>query len=161
MYKIPKGLEHYQEIFQKELPLKDLIKFFIGTDKDYRITSRDSYMGDISDPEVILEYGIYPVFVQGKVQVKDKLEKALLEMSKSHQALALYQVVQFLNGENMLLNYYESLPFYLNREEILSNIKIAMANEHIRQDMKEYKSGEFAHYKDSMLDMVERTIDTF
>ncbi|EHI69459.1 NAD glycohydrolase inhibitor [Streptococcus ictaluri] len=161
MYKIPKGLEDYQKIFQEERSLKEFITFFIGKDKNYRITKRDSYMGDISDPEVILEYSIYPLYIKGKTQLKEKVEEALLEMSKSGKALYIYQVVQFINGENMLLNYYEELPFYLNRDQILSHVKQALADDHIRQEMKTYKTGEFAHYKDTMLDMVERIMDTF
>ncbi|HEQ1278307.1 TPA: NAD glycohydrolase inhibitor [Streptococcus pyogenes] len=161
MYKVPKSLEHYQKMFQKEVTVNDLKKYLIGSDKEYRITRRDSYMGDISDTEVILEYGVYPAFIKGYTQLKANIEEALLEMSNSGQALDIYQAVQTLNAENMLLNYYESLPFYLNRQSILANITKALKDAHIREAMVHYKLGEFAHYQDTMLDMVERTIETF
>ncbi|KPJ22778.1 NAD glycohydrolase toxin immunity factor [Streptococcus phocae] len=161
MYQTPSGYDEYKQLFNQDLQPSELVPYFIGDTEFYRINNRDSFMSDISDAEVILEYGIYPAFLNGKTQIKENVEKALVEMSLSKQPLCVYQAVQFLNAENMLRQYYETVPFTLEQKEILANIKASLQTDEMKNDMTHYKVGEFANYQDSMLDMVERIILTF
>ncbi|WP_444811507.1 NAD glycohydrolase toxin immunity factor, partial [Streptococcus canis] len=53
------------------------------------------------------------------------------------------------------------VPFTVDQEPILTNIKVALSNEDLKNKMKTYQIGEFACYQDSMFDMLERVLLTF
>ncbi|MDO5365994.1 MAG: NAD glycohydrolase inhibitor [Streptococcus dysgalactiae] len=161
MYNCPKGYEQYATLFNKPLSKSELIRYFVGQDKTHRLTNRDSLMSDISDLEFILEYCLYPTFLQGKKDIKELVQEALVDMSVSNDPIQVYQALLFLNSQKMMLNYYETVPFTVNPEPILTNIKTALSNTDLKNKMKTYQVGEFACYQDSMFDMLERVLLTF
>ncbi|EIQ82106.1 UNVERIFIED_CONTAM: NAD glycohydrolase inhibitor [Streptococcus canis] len=161
MYNCPNGYEQYVALFNKSLSKRELIRYFVGQDKTHRLTSRDSLMSDISDSEFIFEYCLYPSFLQGKTEIKELVQEALLEMSVSNDPIQVYQALLFLNSQKLMLRYYETVPFTVDQEPILTNIKVALSNEDLKNKMKTYQIGEFACYQDSMFDMLERVLLTF
>lgn len=161
MYNCPSGYEKYIPLFNKTLDKETLTHYFVGQDKKYRLNNRESLMSDISDTEFILEYCLYPVFLQGKTDIKDLTQETLLNMSTSNDPIQIYQALLFLNSQNMLLQYYEAVPFIIEQEPILSNIKKALGDTTLVNKMKTYQVGEFAQYKDSLFDTLERVLQTF
>ena len=132
------------------------IKCFIGEDKLYRMTSRNSIITTLTDPNVLLEYCIYPLFTKGDIEIGKRSKDILLEMASSENVIYIYQAVKFVYSQDKLIKKYNKLPIIIDVCEI-APILLEKINV-MQKEMKEYKSGEFALYSKSIYDMMQGMI---
>lgn len=57
MYKKPnqKMIDQYFQLYEKAKKNNNIKACYLGVDKQFRITNKDSYVSTVTDPEVILE----------------------------------------------------------------------------------------------------------
>lgn len=151
-------IDRYLVIFQKAEANGKLRECFVGEDKEYRINNRDSYISSVTDPEVLLEFVLYPLYVDGNISVKGRLLNILLEFVQSNKPLEYYQAFSFLCGEMMLSKVYGEIPFELFDESI-ARVMMDRLSE-MADKLKQYKDGDFGKYKNTMYDMVCEIINS-
>ena len=95
------------------------IDAFLGIDPEYRIGHRDSYYQDITDTHILIEYSLYPIYVEGDFDIPDRIFDILKELASSQDIIHLYQVVSFIKKQEDLLEEYDSLPFIIDAEAIV------------------------------------------
>ena len=71
-----KAIENYREL-----------DAFLGTDAEYRIGHRDSYYQDITDVHILLEYSLYPIYVEGDFDIPDRISDILKELASSQDII--------------------------------------------------------------------------
>lgn len=134
-------IDRYLLIFKKAEANGKLRECFVGEDKEYRINSRDSYISSVTDPEVLLEFVLYPLYVDGNISVKGILLNTLLEFVQSNNPLEYYQAFSFLCGEMMLSKVYGELPFVLFDESLARVMRDRLSE--MAENLKQYRDGDF------------------
>lgn len=92
---------------------------FLGIDPEYRIGHRDSYYQDITDTHILIEYSLYPIYVEGDFDIPNRTFNILKELASSQDIIHLYQVVSFIKKQEDLLEEYVTLPFIIDVESIV------------------------------------------
>ena len=63
-------IEQYLQLYKKAKENRDIKACYLGVAKQFRIISRDSYISTLTDPEVMLEYVLYPQYCEGNIKIK-------------------------------------------------------------------------------------------
>ena len=92
---------------------------FLGIEPEYRIGHRDSYYQDITDVHILLEYSLYPIYLEGDFDIPDRILDILKELASRQDIIHLYQVVSFIKYQEDLLEEYDALPFIIDVENIV------------------------------------------
>lgn len=149
-------VDKYIRIYQNAKNDGNEIQCLIGIDSRYRMTTRDSYLDCMTDPDVVFEYCLYPMYLSGDTGVKKDIEEELIKMSNSNDVLEVFQAFRFVMSQDMLNKVYINIPFLVDFTEI-SKILMARINE-FEAEMKNYEQGNVDIYGDSLWDEVERII---
>lgn len=72
---------------------------YIGTDKNYRIYTKDSYYDNISDMDALLELCIYPIYINGHHEIEQEVKKIITNMTNSNDILQIYQVFNLIMSQ--------------------------------------------------------------
>lgn len=160
MYKKPNQLmlNHYTERYQRARDDGELLKCVIGNDSEYRINSRDSYYANISDPEIILEYVLYPQYVDGDIGVEIEIKRVLEQLAMSENALCYFQAFSFVSAEMMMKKYFGEIPFSVVSGELIAILKNRLAS--MSDKLQTYNEGDFGSYQNTMFDTVQTIIET-
>ncbi|HFI0743673.1 TPA: NAD glycohydrolase toxin immunity factor [Streptococcus suis] len=153
-YKKPnqKMMGRYLSIYQRAQAEGKTRECYLGQDKDYRIISRDSYICSVTDPEVLLEFVLYPLYVDGTVNVKSELLSYISDFILSENPIEYYQAYSFLCGEMMLTKVYGDIPFRIFDRSIA---KVMYDRLHkMENKLQNFKEGDFGKYKNTMYDMI-------
>ena len=118
-YRLKKDTEWDIMRYKKAIENHREIDAFLGIDPEYRIGHRDSYYQDITDTHVLIEYSLYPIYVEGDFDIPDRTFNILKELASSQDIIHLYQVVSFIKKQEDLLEEYDSLPFIIDVEAIV------------------------------------------
>lgn len=118
-YRLKKDTEWDIMRYKKAIENHREIDAFLGIDPEYRIGHRDSYYQDITDTHVLIEYSLYPIYVEGDFDIPDRTFNILKELASSQDIIHLYQVVSFIKKQEDLLEEYDSLPFIIDAEAIV------------------------------------------
>ena len=118
-YRLKKDTEWDIMRYKKAIENHREIDVFLGIDPEYRIGHRDSYYQDITDTHVLIEYSLYPIYVEGDFDIPDRTFNILKELASSQDIIHLYQVVSFIKKQEDLLEEYDSLPFIIDAEAIV------------------------------------------
>ena len=123
-YKL-KNKENYQN-FVKDY--REIMKegkeaeVFLGTDAKYRFRQRDSYEVDSTDIGVLMEYCLYPLYVEGDRDIARRTFDILKEFSLSNDLMRLKKVMKYISIQSKWVKKYTSLPFVIETDELVRNI---------------------------------------
>ena len=124
IYKL-KNKENYQN-FVKDY--REIMKegkeaeVFLGTDAKYRFRQRDSYEVDSTDIGVLMEYCLYPLYVEGDEDIARRTFDILKDFSLSTDLVKLDKVTDYISMQGSRLRRYTSLPFVIETDELVRNI---------------------------------------
>ena len=123
-YKL-KNKENYQN-FVKDY--REIMKegkeaeVFLGTEAKYRFRKRDSYDVDSTDIGVLMEYCLYPLYVEGDRDIARRAFDILKDFSLSVDLVKLDKVTDYISMQGSRLRRYTSLPFVIETDELVRNI---------------------------------------
>ena len=123
-YKL-KNKENYQN-FVKDY--REIMKegkeaeVFLGTEAKYRFRQRDSYDVDSTDIGVLMEYCLYPLYVEGDRDIARRTFDILKDFSLSADLVKLDKVTDYISMQGSRLRRYTSLPFVIETDELVRNI---------------------------------------
>ena len=123
-YKL-KNKENYQN-FVKDY--REIMKegkeaeVFLGTEARYRFRQRDSYEVDSTDIGVLIEYCLYPLYVEGDKDIARRTFEILKDFSLSIDLVKLDKVTDYISMQGSRLRRYTSLPFVIETDELVRNI---------------------------------------
>ena len=123
-YKL-KNKENYQN-FVKDY--REIMKegkeaeVFLGTEAKYRFRQRDSYDVDSTDIGVLMEYCLYPLYVEGDRDIARRAFDILKDFSLSVDLVKLDKVTDYISMQGSRLRRYTSLPFVIETDELVRNI---------------------------------------
>ena len=123
-YKL-KNKENYQN-FVKDY--REIMKegkeaeVFLGTKAKYRFRQRDSYEVDSTDIGVLMEYCLYPLYVEGDKDIARRTFEILKDFSLSVDLVKLDKVTDYISMQGSRLRRYTSLPFVIETDELVRNI---------------------------------------
>ena len=123
-YKL-KNKENYQN-FVKDY--REIMKegkeaeVFLGTEARYRFRQRDSYELDSTDIGVLMEYCLYPLYVEGDRDIARRTFNILKYFSLSVDLVKLDKVTDYISMQGSRLRRYTSLPFVIETDELVRNI---------------------------------------
>ena len=157
-YKKPNAnmIDEYMKPYLKAKEQNNIQRCFLGEDKKFRINNKDSYIKNLTDPTVLLEYVIYPLYLDGDTTVKEELIDTILQFADSTYPIEFYHASSFLCGEEMLLKLYKELPFVVFDKTIAKRMSGRL--EEMRLPMQNYKEGDFGKYMNTMYDIVQGII---
>ena len=124
IYKL-KNKENYQN-FVKDY--REIMKegkeaeVFLGTEPKYRFRQRDSYDVNSTDIGVLMEYCLYPLYVEGDEDIARRTFDILKEFSLSTDLVKLDKVTDYISMQGSRLRRYTSLPFVIETDELVRNI---------------------------------------
>ena len=124
-YKKPnqKMIEQYLQLYKKAKENKDIKACYLGVDKQFRIISRDSYISTLTDPEVMLEYVLYPQYCEGNIKIKAEVLDMMISFTQSNNAIELYQAFSFLSAEMMMCKFFGEIPFVIFEKKLAKMMK--------------------------------------
>ena len=123
-FEIPK-LKDYQN-FVKDY--REIMKegkeaeVFLGTEAKYCFRQRDSYDLDSTDIGVLMDYCLYPLYVEGDRDIARRTFDILKDFSLSIDLVKLDKVTDYIFIQNRRLRRYTSLPFVIETDELVRNI---------------------------------------
>ena len=123
-YKL-KNKENYQN-FVKDY--REIMKegkeaeVFLGTEPKYRFRQRDSYELDSTDIGVLIEYCLYPLYVEGDKDIARRTFEILKDFSLSVDLVKLDKVTDYISMQGSRLRRFTSLPFVIETDELVRNI---------------------------------------
>lgn len=153
-YKKPnhKMKEQYLWIYEKAKESKDIKACYLGVNKQFRIISRDSYISTVTDPEVMLEYVLYPQYFEGNIKIKAEALDMMISFIQSNNAIELYQAFSFLSAEMMMCKFFGEIPFVIFDKKLAKMMKKKALE--IKNSLISFKDGDFGKYKASMYDVI-------
>ena len=95
---------------------------FLGTDAKYRIRERDSYELDSTDIGVLIEYCLFPLYVEGDEDIAKRTFDILKEFSLSNDLMNLKKVTQYISNQKWFVTNYYDIPFVIETDELVRNI---------------------------------------
>lgn len=149
-YKKPnqKMIDRYLQSYEKAKEDKDIKACYLGLDRQFRIVSRDSYISTLTDPEVMLEYVLYPQYCDGNIEIKAEVFGMMVYFIQSDNAIELYQAFSFLCAEMMMSKFFGKMPFTIFDKELAKVMKEKVVK--MKNSLISFKDGDFGKYKTSM-----------
>ena len=95
---------------------------FLGTNARYRIRQRDSYEGDSTDIDVLMEYCLFHLYAEGDKDIAKRTFDILKDFSLSIDLMRLKKVTQYISIQNSFLIEYSNLPFVIETDELVINV---------------------------------------
>lgn len=153
-YKKPnqKMINQYLRIYEKSKENNDIKACYLGLDKQLRIVSRDSYISTLTDPEVMLEYVLYPQYCDGNIEIKAEVFGMMVSFIQSDNAIELYQAFSFLCAEMMMSKFFGKIPLTIFDKELAKVMKEKVVK--MKNSLISFKDGDFGKYKTSMYDVI-------
>ena len=111
-------VKHYLEVMREGKEAQA----FLGTEVKYRFRQRDSYELDSTDIGVLMEYCLYPLYVEGDRDIARRTFAILKDFSLSVDLVKLDKVTDYIFIQNRRLRRYTSLPFIIETDELVKNI---------------------------------------
>ena len=111
-------VKHYLEVMEEGKEAEA----FLGTETKYRFRQRDSYEVDSTDISVLIEYCLFPLYVEGDEDIARRTFEILKDFSLSIDLVKLDKVTDYISIQNWFLTEYSNLPFVIETDELVRNI---------------------------------------
>ena len=108
-------VKHYLEMMKEGKEAEA----FLGTEDKYRFRQRDSYDLDSTDIGVLMEYCLYPLYVEGDKDIEIRTFEILKEFSLSIDEKKIWQVTEYLLLQDFILAEYKPLPFEIDTRKLV------------------------------------------
>ena len=95
---------------------------FLGTEAWYRFRQRDSYELDSTDIGVLMEYCLYPLYVEGDRDIARRTFDIMKYFSLSNDLMKLKKVTQYISNQKWFVTNYYDIPFVIETDELVRNI---------------------------------------
>ena len=135
-YKL-KNKENYQNFvkdYREIMKEGKEAKVFLGTEARYRFRQRDSYELDSTDIGVLMEYCLYPLYVEGDRDIARRTFAILKDFSLSNDLMKLKKVTQYISNQKWFVTNYYDIPFVIETDELVRNI--IESTSHLSDDQK-------------------------
>ena len=111
-------VKHYLEVMKEGKEAEA----FLGTETKYRFRQRDSYELDSTDISVLMEYCLFPLYIEGDEDIVRRTFDILKDFSLSIDLVKLDKVTDYISIQNWFLTEYSNLPFVIETDELVRNI---------------------------------------
>ena len=111
-------VKHYLEVMKEGKEAEA----FLGTEDKYRFRQRDSYELDSTDIGVLMEYCLYPLYVEGDRDIARRTFDILKDFSLSNNLMKLKKVTQYISNQKWFVTNYYDIPFVIETDELVRNI---------------------------------------
>ena len=118
----PKEYESFVNFYRSVMEEGKEEEAFLGTDAKYRIRERDSYELDSTDIGVLIEYCLYPLYVEGDRDIARRTFEILKDFSLSNDLMKLKKVTQYISNQKWFVTNYYDIPFVIETDELVRNI---------------------------------------
>ena len=118
----PKDYQHFVTHYREVMREGKEDQAFLGTEAWYRFRQRDSYELDSTDIGVLMEYCLYPLYVEGDRDIARRIFDILKDFSLSVDLVKLDKVTDYISMQGSRLRRYTSLPFVIETDELVRNI---------------------------------------
>ena len=124
----PKDYESFINFYRNVMREGKEKEAFLGTDAKYRIWQRDSYELDSTDIGVLIEYCLYPLYVEGDRDIARRTFEILKDFSLSNDLMKLKKVTQYISNQKWFVTNYYDIPFVIETDELVRNIIESISN---------------------------------
>ena len=118
----PKDYQSFINFYRNVMDEGKEEEAFLGTNPKYRIWQRDSYELDSTDILVLMEYCLYPLYMEGDRDIARRTFNILKYFSLSVDLVKLDKVTDYISMQGSRLRRYTSLPFVIETDELVRNI---------------------------------------
>ena len=118
----PKDYQNFVKDYREIMKEGKEAEVFLGTEAKYRFRQRDSYYVDSTDIGVLMEYCLYPLYVEGDRDIARRTFDILKDFSLSVDLVKLDKVTDYISMQGSRLRRYTSLPFVIETDELVRNI---------------------------------------
>ena len=118
----PKDYQSFINFYRNVMREGKEAEAFLGTDAKYRIWQRDSYELDSTDIGVLIEYCLYPLYVEGDRDIATRTFDILKDFSLSNDLMKLKKVTQYISNQKWFVTNYYDIPFVIETDELVRNI---------------------------------------
>ena len=118
----PKDYQNFVKDYREIMKEGKEAEVFLGTEAKYRFRQRDSYDVDSTDIGVLMEYCLYPLYVEGDRDIARRAFDILKDFSLSVDLVKLDKVTDYISMQGSRLRRYTSLPFVIETDELVRNI---------------------------------------
>ena len=94
----------------------------LGKNEQYRIAYEDSDVPTLSDPSLVLEYVLYPSYIDGNEDVKEELINVITEFINSNDPLEYLQAYRYLREETFNEKFFYQTPFSIFDESFIEQM---------------------------------------
>ena len=123
-------VKHYLEVMEEGKEAEA----FLGTETKYRFRQRDSYELDSTDISVLMEYCLFPLYVEGDRDIARRTFEILKDFSLSNDLMKLKKVTQYISNQKWFVTNYYDIPFVIETDELVRNI--IESTSHLSDDQK-------------------------
>ena len=123
-------VKHYLEVMKEGKEAEA----FLGTEAKYCFRQRDSYEVDSTDIGVLMEYCLYPLYVEGDRDIARRTFDILKDFSLSNDLMKLKKVTQYISNQKWFVTNYYDIPFVIETDELVRNI--IESTSHLSDDQK-------------------------
>ena len=124
-------VKHYLEVMKEGKEAEA----FLGTEAKYCFRQRDSYELDSTDIGVLMEYCLYPLYVEGDRDIARRAFDILKDFSLSNDLMKLKKVTQYISNQKWFVTNYYDIPFVIETDELVRNI--IESTSHLSDDQKQ------------------------
>ena len=118
----PKDYQNFVKDYREIMKEGKEAEVFLGTEAKYRFRQRDSYELDSTDIGVLMEYCLYPLYVEGDRDIARRTFAILKDFSLSVDLVKLDKVTDYISMQGSRLRRFTSLPFVIETDELVRNI---------------------------------------
>ena len=123
-------VKHYLEVMKEGKEAEA----FLGTEAKYCFRQRDSYELDSTDIGVLIEYCLFPLYVEGDEDIAKRTFEILKDFSLSNDLMKLKKVTQYISNQKWFVTNYYDIPFVIETDELVRNI--IESTSHLSDDQK-------------------------
>ena len=118
----PKDYQHFVTHYREVMREGKEDQAFLGTEAWYRFRQRDSYEVDSTDIGVLMEYCLYPLYVEGDRDIASRTFDIMKYFSLSNDLMKLKKVTQYISNQKWFVTNYYDIPFVIETDELVRNI---------------------------------------
>ena len=108
-------VKHYLEVMREGKEAEA----FLGEDIRYRFQQRNSMITEYTDIQVLLEYCLFPLYIEGDKDIARRTFEILKEFSLSIDEKKIWQVTEYLLLQDFILAEYKPLPFEIDTRKLV------------------------------------------
>ena len=115
----PKDYQNFVKDYREIMKEGKEAEVFLGTEAKYRFRQRDSYYVDSTDIGVLIEYCLFPLYVEGDRDIARRTFEILKDFSLSNDLMKLKKVTQYISNQKWFVTNYYDIPFVIETDEYL------------------------------------------